>query len=83
MKHWMYTKLQRQDLLVKASSWVNELRQKAGDDNLVIHLVGNKVDLVLENPDKRAVSMEYGTNYARDKNLILKMKPEKLVTVKD
>lgn len=60
------------DSLVKAQSWVNELKQKVGDDNLVIHLVGNKVDLVEEEPAKRVVSMEDATTYATEEKLLFK-----------
>lgn len=60
------------DSLVKAQSWVNELKQKVGDDNLVIHLVGNKVDLVEEEPAKRVVSMEDATAYATEEKLLFK-----------
>lgn len=60
------------DSLVKAQSWVNELKQKVGDDNLVIHLVGNKVDLVEEEEDKRAVLVEDATTYATEENLLFK-----------
>ncbi|CAL9731714.1 GTP-binding protein Ypt52p [Monosporozyma unispora] len=60
------------DSLVKAQAWVNELKQKVGDENLVIHLVGNKVDLVEEEPSKRVITVEEATKYAADENLLFK-----------
>lgn len=64
------------DSLLKAKSWVNELKEKVGnnngDNNLVIHLVGNKLDLVEDDPEKRAVSIEDALEYCKDENLLFK-----------
>lgn len=64
------------DSLLKAKSWVNELKEKVGNNNgnnnLVIHLVGNKLDLVEDDPEKRAVSIEDALEYCKDENLLFK-----------
>lgn len=64
------------DSLLKAKSWVNELKEKVGNNNgnnnLVIHLVGNKLDLVEDDPGKRAVSIEDALEYCKDENLLFK-----------
>lgn len=62
----------QQDSLVKAQSWVNELKNKVGDDDLVICLVGNKVDLCDEDAEdnKRAVGTEEARSYANEQNLL-------------
>lgn len=62
----------QEDSLQKAQSWVQELKTKVGDENLVIYLVGNKVDLV-EGEDQandRAISIEDASKYANDENLL-------------
>lgn len=75
------------DSLLKAKSWVNELKEKVGNrtdndtttannndnnNNLVIHLVGNKLDLVEEDPEKRSVTLEDALEYCTDENLLFK-----------
>lgn len=60
------------DSLKKAQMWVQELQNKVGGDDLVIYLVGNKIDLVNEDPDKRQVETEDGESYAKEQNLLFK-----------
>ena len=45
------------------SRWTTELRAKAEPD-IIIMLVGNKVDLVQKNPEARAISTEEAKNFA-------------------
>ena len=44
------------DSLSKAQSWVEELKNKVGDVNLVICLVGNKVDICEDDKSLRSIS---------------------------
>jgi GTPase SAR1 family protein len=44
--------------------WLDELRQ-SGEPDIVVILVGNKVDLVEENPSLREVPYETGANFAQ------------------
>lgn len=74
------------DSLLKAKSWVNELKEKVGNstddndndndnnnnNNLVIHLVGNKLDLVEDDPEMRSVATEDAVKYSTDENLLFK-----------
>lgn len=62
----------QQDSLIKAQAWVNELKNKVGDEDLVICLVGNKVDLCDEESeeDKRAVGTEEARSYAAEQGLL-------------
>lgn len=53
---------------LNVSKWLEEIRQNA-DTDIVIMLVGNKVDLVEENESKRKVTYEQGANFARENNL--------------
>lgn len=53
----------------KAKSWVKELQRQA-NENIVIALAGNKLDLVTENPDKRAISTADAETYAREAGLL-------------
>lgn len=64
------------DSLDKAKLWVDELKNKVGDDQLVIYLVGNKLDLCNgETKDsegeiiERKVERLLAEQYADDKNL--------------
>ncbi|ETW34714.1 hypothetical protein PFAG_04733 [Plasmodium falciparum Santa Lucia] len=50
------------------SKWLEEIRQNA-DKDIVIMLVGNKVDLTEEDETKRKVTYEQGANFARENNL--------------
>jgi hypothetical protein len=45
----------RQASLDKAKAWVKELQRQA-NENIIIALAGNKLDLVTESPDKRAIT---------------------------
>jgi len=49
--------------------WMEELRQSAEPD-LIIMLVGNKVDLVKTNPSMRKVSREEGMRFAQENGLL-------------
>ncbi|KAK5129977.1 GTPase Ypt5 [Meristemomyces frigidus] len=55
--------------LDKAKSWVKELQRQA-NENIVIALAGNKADLVVESPDKRAVPTADAEAYAREAGLL-------------
>ncbi len=59
----------RQSSLDKAKSWVKELQRQA-NENIVIALAGNKLDLVTESPDKRAVPTADAEAYAREAGLL-------------
>lgn len=50
------------------SKWLEEIKQNA-DKDIVIMLVGNKVDLVEQNESKRKVTYEQGANFAKENNL--------------
>lgn len=50
----------------RAKKWVHELRQNVSNPDLVIALVGNKVDLA----DQRAVAEADARNYAAETNLL-------------
>lgn len=65
------------DSLDKAKLWVDELKNKVGDDQLVIYMVGNKLDLCDgEHKDsnseiiERKVERSIAEQYANDKNLM-------------
>lgn len=62
----------QQDSIVKAQSWVNELKNKVGDEDLVICLVGNKVDLCDEESEdnKRAIATHEARSYAKEQGLL-------------
>lgn len=60
----------QQDSLTKAQAWVNELKNKVGDEDLVICLVGNKVDLCDGDEDKRAVGTGEARSYAAEQGLL-------------
>jgi len=55
--------------LDKAKSWIKELQRQA-NENIVIALAGNKLDLVSEQPDKRAVPAADAEAYAREAGLL-------------
>ncbi|OJJ83861.1 Rab family GTPase [Aspergillus glaucus CBS 516.65] len=58
-----------QSSLDKAKSWVKELQRQA-NENIVIALAGNKLDLVNESPDKRAIPTADAEAYAREAGLL-------------
>ncbi|QLQ78503.1 hypothetical protein HG537_0A07500 [Torulaspora globosa] len=60
----------QQDSLIKAQSWVNELKNKVGDEDLVICLVGNKVDLCDDDENKRVVESREAQDYAQEQGLL-------------
>jgi len=54
---------------IKARHWVKELHEQANKD-IVIALVGNKLDLVNDDADLRKVSIEEGQNLAQEQGLL-------------
>lgn len=44
--------------------------QRQANENIVIALAGNKLDLVTESPDKRAIQTEDAEAYAREAGLL-------------
>ncbi|EJS42926.1 ypt52p [Saccharomyces arboricola H-6] len=78
----------QEDSLQKARNWVDELKNKVGDDDLVIYLLGNKVDICQETPvvetspesneagndeqKVRAISTEEAGQYAQDQGLLFR-----------
>ena len=56
------------DSFLNVQRWLTELKQYAEPD-CVIMLVGNKLDLVLSNRNKRQVSYEEGKSYANQNKL--------------
>jgi Ras-related protein Rab-5C len=48
---------------------VKELQRQA-NENIIIALAGNKLDLVTENPDKRAIATADAEAYAREAGLL-------------
>lgn len=59
----------RQASLDKAKAWVKELQRQA-NENIIIALAGNKLDLVTESPDKRAIQTADAEQYAREAGLL-------------
>jgi GTPase SAR1 family protein len=55
--------------LDKAKSWVKELQRQA-NENIIIALAGNKLDLVTEQPDKRAITTADAEAYAKEAGLL-------------
>lgn len=58
-----------QSSLDKAKQWVKELQRQA-NENIIIALAGNKLDLVTEHPDKRAIQTDDAAAYAREAGLL-------------
>lgn len=61
--------LHPQSSLDKAKSWVKELQRQA-NENIIIALAGNKLDLVTDSPDKRAIETADAAAYAREAGLL-------------
>ncbi|RFU32553.1 hypothetical protein B7463_g3773, partial [Scytalidium lignicola] len=55
--------------LDKAKAWVKELQRQA-NENIIIALAGNKLDLVTEQPDKRAIEAADAEAYAKEAGLL-------------
>ncbi|KAM7198244.1 MICOS complex subunit MIC60 [Naviculisporaceae sp. PSN 640] len=55
--------------LDKAKAWVKELQRQA-NENIIIALAGNKLDLVTEQPDKRAIPTADAEAYAKEAGLL-------------
>lgn len=49
--------------------WLSEIHEHTEDD-IIVMLIGNKYDLVLENPAQRAVSEEEAINFATVNGLL-------------
>ena len=58
-----------QSSLDKAKAWVKELQRQA-NENIIIALAGNKLDLVSEQEDKRAIPTADAEAYAREAGLL-------------
>jgi Ras-related protein Rab-5C len=58
-----------QSSLDKAKAWVKELQRQA-NENIIIALAGNKLDLVTEQPDKRAIQTADAEAYAKEAGLL-------------
>lgn len=58
-----------QSSLDKAKAWVKELQRQA-NENIIIALAGNKLDLVTEQPDKRAIPTAEAEAYAKEAGLL-------------
>jgi GTPase SAR1 family protein len=58
-----------QSSLDKAKQWVKELQRQA-NENIIIALAGNKLDLVADQPDKRAISSTDAEAYAKEAGLL-------------
>ena len=64
---WSLTFIQAS--LDKAKAWVKELQRQA-NENIIIALAGNKLDLVTEQPDKRAIPTADAEAYAKEAGLL-------------
>ncbi|AQZ09794.1 YPT52 (YKR014C) [Zygosaccharomyces parabailii] len=60
----------QQDSLAKAQGWVTELKTKVGEDDLVICLVGNKLDLCEGEATPKAVDSKQAQEYAQEQGLL-------------
>ena len=58
-----------QSSLDKAKAWVKELQRQA-NENIIIALAGNKLDLVADSPDKRAITTVDAEAYAKEAGLL-------------
>ncbi|CCK71899.1 Rab family GTPase VPS21 KNAG_0I01080 [Huiozyma naganishii CBS 8797] len=54
---------------IKARHWVKELHEQASKD-IIIALVGNKIDMLDEDPTERKVAREEGEKLAQEENLL-------------
>jgi Ras-related protein Rab-5C len=55
--------------LDKAKAWIKELQRQA-NENIIIALAGNKLDLVTDSPDKRAIATSDAQQYASEAGLL-------------
>eukprot|EP01121_Diplochlamys_sp_Union-15-3_P018648 TRINITY_DN6842_c0_g1_i1.p1 TRINITY_DN6842_c0_g1~~TRINITY_DN6842_c0_g1_i1.p1 ORF type:complete len:208 (-),score=35.17 TRINITY_DN6842_c0_g1_i1:77-700(-) len=55
--------LTNQESFRKMKEWVNELQTNV-DDDIIMNVVGNKIDRVEKNPDRRKVTVEEAKAYA-------------------
>ena len=63
------TLMKSQSSLDKAKSWVKELQRQA-NENIIIALAGNKVDMVNDSPDRRAIQTADAEAYAKEAGLL-------------
>ena len=54
---------------IKARHWVKELQEQASK-NIIIALIGNKIDLLDDDPDERKVAKEEAEKLAEEENLL-------------
>ena len=54
----------------RAQGWIRELRVSVVTPNIVIAIVGNKVDLVKDNTTARQIKEEEGATYSKEAGLI-------------
>ncbi|KAK5781068.1 Rab family GTPase VPS21 PWA37_001988 [Arxiozyma heterogenica] len=54
---------------IKARHWVKELHEQASQD-IIIALIGNKIDLLKDDPDGRKVAKEEAEKLAEEENLL-------------
>ena len=59
----------KRDSFLHVKKWLNELKDHAEPD-IVVVLVGNKVDIVESDPNERKVTKEEGQKFADDNNLL-------------
>jgi Ras-related protein Rab-5C len=59
----------KQSSLDKAKAWVKELQRQA-NENIIIALAGNKLDLVADDPSKRAIAADDARQYAAEAGLL-------------
>ena len=50
--------------------WINNVKDSLGGNNYLMILIGNKLDLVEEEPDKREVTTEEGENKCKQKEVL-------------
>ncbi|KAK9171707.1 Rablib [Cryptosporidium parvum] len=58
----------RKSSFLNASKWLEDIKQNSEPD-IVVMLVGNKLDLVEKDPSKREVPFDIAANFAQENNL--------------
>lgn len=49
-------------------TWISEMKKYAGEEEIVIFLIANKMDILSHDPSSRQVSMSEGKEYAQKIN---------------
>ena len=63
--------LTKRETFDNLDEWINGVKESLGSENsYLIFLIGNKLDLVEENPDKREVTTEEGENKCKENGII-------------